>query len=497
MNKFTKKHVRKSLLWKASEIFTGVGVNLLLKLVLAYLLEPEHFGLIGMAVVFVALVEEYADLGFGASLIQRKESELTPAHWNSIFWCNLLVNWAGFILIALGLSSLATIYYGEEILEYLVIGVSVSLIWNPFIFIQRVKLNKAMEFKKLFVLQTTSVIIGGIVAMLMALNGFGVWSLVGQGVSSSLIMLPITFMLVSWRPKLSFDIKAVKDLFSYGAYDVLLRMVGFSHLHANILILGGLFNPIIVGHFVFAQMFTINVFKPINKIFKKVFFPLFSKIQNDRKLIKKYYLYQIQYVTAFLHPLNVGLILLAPDFIGLIWGEKWIGAIYPLQYLAIFVSLIAAGGELGPILKGIGKIEKLLYLQIIRFFVIKIPVVLFGAILYGFEGFLLGIVLSQIVILFVNYIFIKKHIDLKGIELIKSNIGGFIGASIMGCMIYILQYIQPQMDLSLLISLSMFGVIVYFIAYYSLGKISSLSNWMIPINYKIFRDWVSEGPKTL
>jgi teichuronic acid exporter len=488
MSKFTRKHVTTSLVWKTSEIFFSVVVNLVVKLALAYLLEPEHFGLIGMAFVFVAFVELFADLGFGASLIQRKESDLTPAHWNSVFWCNLLVNWAGFMLIVFWVSSLAAIYYGDEILESIVIGISVSLIWTPLIFIQRIKLNKAMEFKKLFVIQSTSIIIGGIVALLMALNGFGVWSLVGQGVSSSLTMLLITWMAVKWRPELSFDIKAVKDLFSFGVYDMSLRIVGFSHLHANILILGGLFNPLIVGYFVFAQIFTINVFKPINKIFKKVYFPLFSNIQDNRILIKKYYLRQIQYITAFLHPLNVGLILLAPDFITLIWGEKWVGAIYPLQYLAIFVSLIAAGGEIGPILKGIGKIKKLFYVHIIRFVVIKIPIIIIGALLYGFEGFLFGIVLSQIVILFVNYMAIKNHIDLRGIDLIKSNIGGLIGASVMGCVIYVLQYMQPQRDLIFLILLSIFGVIVYIFAYYILGKISSLSNWVIPINYRIFRD---------
>lgn len=481
MNTYTKNHIKSGLFWKSAEMLMGFGVNLFLKLVLAYLLLPEHFGLIGMSLVFIAMVAEYTDLGLGAALVQRNDNELKSIHWSSIFWCNLITNWIVFIIIATFLSSLASFYYGEEILYYLVIGLSLNLIWSPFIFIHRIKLNKAMNFKSIFIIQTSGVIIGGIVGSAMAYNGFGVWSLIGQSLSGSLVILPITWSLISWKPSFSFDLSAVKELFSFGMYDVLLRMIGFAHMHLNIILLGGFFNSIVVGYFVFARIFTINLYKPINSLFKKVYFPFFSNIKGDMDRIKKYYLTQIKYTTALFFPINVGLILIAPSFISLIWGEKWIGSIYPLKFLAIFTSIIVAGGEIGPILKGSGNIKGLFYVHIIRFIIIKIPLVIAGALFYGFKGFMISLIISQIIIFFINYFFIKDHINLKFSMLLKSNLGALIGSLIMGVAIYFLLAIFPQRDFSFLILLSTIGITIYTLTYYLLSNISKLSNYLIPI----------------
>jgi len=488
MNTYTKEHVKSGLFWKSAEMGFGFGINLILKLILAYLLLPEHFGLIGMSLVFIVMIAEYTDLGLGAALIQRNDNELKPIHWSSIFWCNLFTSWVGFIIIAFGLSRLAAIYYGEEILYYLVIGLSLNLIWSPFIFIHRIKLNKAMNFKSIFIIQTSGVIIGGIVGISMAYSGFGVWSLVGQTLSGSLVILPVAWLLISWKPSFNFDLSAVKELFSFGMYDILLRMVGFANMHLNILLLGGFFNPIIVGYFVFARTFTIGLYKPINSLFKKVYFPFFSNIQGDRDRIKKYYLTQIKYTTALLHPINVGLILIAPSFISLIWGEKWIDSIYPLKFLAVFTSLMAVGGEIGPILKGAGNIQGLFYVHIIRFIIIKIPLVIVGALFYGFEGFMISLILSQIIIFFINYIFVKDYINLKFSLLLKSNLGALIGALIMGGAIYSLLAIFPQRDFSFLILFSIIGIIIYTFTYYLLSNISKLSNYLIPINYWFLKE---------
>ena len=208
-----------------------------------------------MAMVFVALIQDYSDLGLGPALIQRKDSKLQSIHWNSIFWCNVAMNWIGFAIISIGFSRLVAIYYGEEILYYLVIGLSLKLIWSPFIFIHRIKLNKAMNFKRVFIIQASGVIVGGIVGVVMAYSGFGVWSLVGQSLSGSLVNLPVAWFLVSWKPSFDFNFKAIKGLLSFGIFELMARMITFFHKNANVLILGGLFNSAFVGYFVFAKFY--------------------------------------------------------------------------------------------------------------------------------------------------------------------------------------------------------------------------------------------------
>jgi len=224
---FTKEQVINGLSWEGAAMVVQYGIRLLIKLVLAHYLLPEHFGLIGMAGVLVSLVAAYTDLGIGAALIQRSKDKLTSLHWVSVFWFNLAVSWVGFAIIVFILSPLSVTYYGEELLGPLSIGISLGLLWSPLTFIHLLKLKKAMKFKDLFFIYSMSVFLGGFVAIAMAYYGFGVWSFIGQSVSASLVQVPMAWLIVKWKPKLRFSFEAVKDLLAFGGYDILVRLIGF------------------------------------------------------------------------------------------------------------------------------------------------------------------------------------------------------------------------------------------------------------------------------
>lgn len=417
---FTKQQVIHGLSWKGSSKVIQQGIQTSVKLALAYYLLPKHFGLIGMAAVFVALVSTYTDIGIGAALIQRKEEDLTPAHWHTAYWINLCVSWLGFVFVGLVMAPLAALYYKQTILTPLCIVISLSLLLEPLVFVHQTKLQKELQFKKLFIINTIGIICGGLFGFLMAINSFGVWSIAGQSVVSSIIRIPIIWGMEKWRPSLVFKKQAAKDLFVFGSYDVLARLVGYFNQHINVFIVSSLFAPAIVGYFVFANSLTVRILAPINDVFKKVFFPFFSNIQEDTERIKRYYLEQIKYSSLIVFPFLFGLILISKNAIDIFFAEKWQGAVQPVQLLSVFAIITVVGGTPGTVFKSIGAVKLNFKLSIVKYCIIRIPCVLLGGLSYGFIGYLFSLIVSQLIILIIDLSFLNKFIHLNIWNIIKS-----------------------------------------------------------------------------
>ena len=467
----TKKTVATGLFWSGMNMFARLGMSLVIKLVLAYYLLPEHFGLIGMAAAAMALLQVFADMGVGSALIQKRNEDLQPIHWVSAYWFNIAVNWVCFALMVFVVSPLSVVFFGEEELSILIIGLSFSLLLNPFYFVHRVRLNKELKFRQTFIVNFTGHIFGGGVGILMAVNGFGALAFVGQGLASNFVILPLFRLMVRWKSTYQFSFHHILDLMSFGMYDVGIRLFGYAYSHLNILILGVLLNPAAVGYFVFARSLTLAVIDPINKLFRKVFFPFFSNIQVDRKRIKRYHLTQIRYVTAFVFPFCAGVILLSPDILYAVWGEKWMAAVFPVRILSAFVAVLATGGTPAVVLKSVGKVRSVLNLQIIRFFVVKIPFVFVGAKLYGFQGFLVMLLLSQVVILIIDYFFVRRAIDLHLREFAIQIVNPVLGTGIMVLVLLFFttdfpKALVPQPCFDVFI-----GIGIYFLAFFALNRL--------------------------
>ncbi|MBU0677405.1 MAG: lipopolysaccharide biosynthesis protein [Verrucomicrobia bacterium] len=472
MSGITKKKIVTGLGWNAATLVVTQGSQMLVKLVLAAYLLPEHFGVMGMAIAACALVTVCADMGIGAALIQRNDQSLTPKHWNSAYWFNLAFSWIAFAVLALVVAPLAGMTFKESLVSDVVIANSASLLWLPLSYVHRIRLQKSMRFKPLFTGGVFSCIAGGAVGIWMAMKGYGVWSFVGQGLAASLVQIPVYRTAVKWRPANTFSMKETRELMSFGLYDAAIRLVGYAFSHLNVVIVGLLLTPAAVGFFTFAQIFTVSVINPINRLLRGVFFPAFSGIQSDRPRIKRYHLAQIKYVCLIIFPFATGVFLFARVFLTAVWGDKWADAVFPVQMLSLFIIVLAAGGTPAVILKSIGHIRKTLLLQCIRFFVIKIPFAVAGGYLFDLSGFVVALVVSQVVTWIVDYAFVARHIDLRIADMLRAvSVPAVASLTMVAALFGVLGSLPAEKPLWMLAIVASGGMAVYALALLAASRV--------------------------
>jgi len=204
-----KQQTLTGLEWNAGANIAKQILQFVISVILIRLLTPEDFGLIGMIIVFTGFAGLFGDLGFGAALIQRKEIE--ERHLSSIFWLNIAT---GLILtgIMLAIAPVITTFYNEPRLKLLTMVLSAAFFIGSFSIVQKIILIRSMNFRVLAIIETLTMSIAGILAIILAFLGFGVWTLVWQAIVSAIIGAILLWVLMIGEPSLRFNKNAAKEL---------------------------------------------------------------------------------------------------------------------------------------------------------------------------------------------------------------------------------------------------------------------------------------------
>ena len=411
--------------WNAVGSLIDNGLGIVVKLILASLLLPEHFGIIGFAIIFIGFIESFADLGMSAALIQRKEKNLEPIDFDTAFWAGLL--WGGFLfaLVSLVMAPMAARFFDEPVLIEIIPILSITLLLRPLWAIHVASITRELDFKRIVVPRNISKIVAAAIAMVMALTGFEVWSLVFQSVISELLLVLIYMYASPWRPRLRFSLASLKSIFGFGLYTTGTKV--FNYLTGNIdyLLIGKLLGAHSLGVYTIGYTVTYMVRSKIMDVINKVFYPVYSKVQDDLVTIKRYYLKVIRYNCIVVFPMMVAIILLAEPGVLMGLGEKWSDAIIPMQLMAAagLVHLLTSSNTV--LLRGIGKPRLELILSVVKTLGVNVPLVVLGVVYYGIIGAAAGLLLSKIVIFFINSVTLKKVAGIGFLE-ITGNAGGFV-----------------------------------------------------------------------
>ena len=338
-------------IWSLAENFSLQFIQLLISIILARLLLPEQFGLIGILVLFIAVAQSLLDSGFGSALIQKKNAnELDSC---SIFYFNLLIG----IVLTLLLYEIAPFisrFYGEPILTPLMRVLSLNILIGAFSLVPSTLLTKRIDFKSFLKVSLTSIILSGFVGVGMALKGMGVWSLATQSVIGYMLRAFLLWWISKWRPKLLFSFSSLKTMFVFGSR---MMLSGFlDTLFQNIYqpLIGKVYSTADVGYYVRAQSMQNAAIQPAGSALGRVIFPALSIIQDEPKRMNQA-VRKIMTTTIFFHfPLMTGLIVVAQPLIILLMTERWApsvpyfqlfciaGFLYPLHVINLNV-LIALG----------------------------------------------------------------------------------------------------------------------------------------------------------
>lgn len=429
--------------WTSVASFGSQGLRLLFKLILAKLLLPEDYGIIGMAAVFIGFTEVVSELGMVSALIQRPKEDLYPIHYSTAFWINVGIALLGYGLIILVVSPLAAWFYGEPILKEIMPLLALPLVFNTLYAIPKAKLSKRMKFKPQAVAEISSVLVGGVIACVLAFRGWGVWALAWNGVVVSLISAVLYYLLVRWVPSFTFSKVAFKDLFGFGSKVMIERIFHYFTLNIDYLLIGKLIGGAALGAYTLGFILTNTLMKQITNVVNKVMYPAYSSIQKSRESVAKFYLQISKMNQLVVFPLMLGLIALAEPLIMVGFGDQWELAIRPLQILALGVVLTGLAGNATIVMRSMGRSDLSMKLSIGCTVVSTIPAVTIGALFYGINGAAIGILIDRIFRFFWYQRVIHQLIGVHYSSVLKLAWKPLVACLIIGGVIVFIRYLHP------------------------------------------------------
>jgi len=396
-------------------------LNLISVSILAHLLPPEDFGIVALATLAIDYLSVLNDLGVGAALIQRKGDIEKAA--NNTFTLNLLSG-SSLTVITFAVAPFAAAFFEEPLVTPILRWLGLTFFISALGSTHNIRLQREMNFQRKIIPEVGNSLLKAIASISLALTGFGVWSLVvGQliGVSAMSVIL---WLIYPWKPKLFWDPKIAKELFTYGFSVMGDNALSILQDSFDYLIIGRLYDATALGIYTLAyrlpQMLVINVLW----IMTAVLFPAFSSIQDQRDTLRKGFLTVVRYVELLAVPICFGMFVAADPIIQTLFGNQWLEAIPILRILSLYALIISIGFHVGDVYKAIGRPDILLKISIPTF-VIRIIILWVGA-QYSLVGVAVGHLVAGIIEIVIRLAVAFTILKITIVELIKE-LRAFIG----------------------------------------------------------------------
>lgn len=353
----------RGVLWSAIQNWGSNLLSMAVFLVLARLLMPEAFGLVALASAFTTFLGVFLTQGFGGAIIQR--SELEPEHLDTAFWINVL---SGIALTGIGIACAAAVAraFSEPQLKPLVRWLSLSLLIGAFSATQEAILMRRLAFKSLAIRRLVASVAGGCVGIGMAVGGRGVWSLVGQNLTGSLVGVAVLWKASDWRPGFNVSAKHARDLFSFGLNVMGIQILNFVNRRSAQLLIGYFLGPVLLGYYTIAQGLLQRMTEMLTQTVSSVSLPTFSRLQHDPAQLRHAFFTAIRMTSLLAFPAFIGVATVAPELVPGLFGAKWMQSIPVMQILAFVGILHAVFLFNGPAILAMGKPSWLLGLRVLN-----------------------------------------------------------------------------------------------------------------------------------
>lgn len=332
MNGQIKSKAVWGIAWTGGGRIATQGIQFLLGLIIARMLMPSDYGIIGMLAIFMAISQTFLDSGFASALIQKKDR--TDEDYSTVFWFN---NIAAVILYAIIFISAPyiAVFYDMPVLTNVARVVSLSLIINGLSIVQTAKLTIDLNFRIQSVASISSALISGCIGLLLAYCQYGVWALVFQSLSASLIRLFIIWSCSRWSPSLRFSIRSFRQLFAFGSKILCSGLINTTYRNIYTLVIGKFFSPADVGFYNRGNHLALLPVQTCTDVLLKVNYPILSKLQDDNEQLINAYQKLLRTPLFLLYPLLAGIAALANPLVEIVLGEKWLPCVHILQILIL------------------------------------------------------------------------------------------------------------------------------------------------------------------
>lgn len=452
-----KRRTLRAGIWVGvSSIFLNM-LSLLRSVVLARLLTPEIFGLWAVCTTLVRAIKVFTETGFTSALIQRQDR---AEEARDTAFTLLILRGAVITLITIAAAPLFADFYEQPILQPLVSVLAMAFLITGFHNINTVFYEKELKFRRLVYLEQIATVLGFIFVVVVAYIYRNAWALVAAHLFTVAVTVILSYLMIPAKPRFAIDKKIALELFHYGKFVSGAAMVIFITFEIDNLIIGKIIGMEGLGFYSVAFMLANLPATHLAKVVSGVMLPAYSKLQSDYATLRSAYLRTLEFVAALTIPASVGVGLLAPQILGVIFGERWLPAVDALRVLAVFGCLRAIASLNGYLYNAIGKPKNTFYINLSKLFVIALLIYPLTT-RYGIVGAAIAVTTPSILTFIADFVLLRRTIGLPLRNVITPLLRTLTFSLVMAAVLIMIQPYLGGLNLLSLTSSIILGFLVY------------------------------------
>ena len=451
----TRETVRGTF-WGYVSFASGKLLNFVATLILARLLVPEQFGLVAYCTIAIQYLDILNTAGINSALIARKDKVQEAA--NSAFVANIILGVVSYGAAWAAAPSIASFFHAPEV-TVLIRALAVVLPIAGIGLVPSAMVMRGLKFKEKMIADLSRNLLKGLISVILALTGYGVWSLIWGQVAGETISTIILWIQAKWRPTWTFDRSATSEVISFGGHIILVEIAGQLRNNVDYLIVGRLLGASLLGAYTLAYRIPELAIRSFDRVIGGVSFPLLSQIQSDKAFLKSTYLGYIRYISLFTFSIGIGIAIISRLFVETFLSDKWLDTIVPMALISVALGIISVGHIPGIFYKAIGRPDILNKLSIVK--IPLIVAILWFAANWGIVGVSIGQIVFSIISVLLDSVVVSRIIDFKMAETGKALFPAIVcSLSMLFTTLPIMKFFAPQGIFGLLL-IALVGVATF------------------------------------
>lgn len=456
MSNSLKQKTVTGVLWSSLERFSVQGIQFVVMIVMARMLTPNDYGLVGMLAVFISISQSLVDSGFSQALIRKQNR--TETDNSTVFYFNIIV---GIILYAIIFVSAPFIadFYNEPQLTAITRVICLSVLFNSMVIVQRALLTIKIDFKTQAKAALTAAISSGIVGIWMAVSGYGVWSIVAQQLINLGVNALLLWILSNWRPQWVYSWKSFHELFGFGSKLLASGLIETLYRNIYLIIIGKVFSAADLGYYTRAHQFTDFPSSNLTGIIQRVTYPVLCSIQNEDARLADVYRRFLRITAFVIFPLMLGLAAVAEPLVLTLLKEQWLFAATLLSIICFSMMWYPVHAINLNLLQVKGRSDLFLRLEIYK----KIigVIILCVTIPMGLVAMCIGSFFSSMIALVINTHYTGKLIGVGFFRQMSDLMPTFLLSVSMGAFVYLIINILNIHPIAQLVIGIVIGILYY------------------------------------
>ncbi|MEE1186043.1 MAG: lipopolysaccharide biosynthesis protein [Acutalibacteraceae bacterium] len=449
--------VSKGLVWKIFERFGVLGTQFVLQIVLARILDPAHYGVLSLMLVFTMIANVFIQSGFNTSLIQNKD--VTDDDFSSVFWVSLFISVILYIIIFISAPFIGKFYDMPGLTAPLRV-ISLVLLPGAFNSVQLAKVNRDMDFKKVFLGNILGVVISGIIGIVLAYSGFGLWSLVAQNMLNIIVCCLVMVFIVDWHPKFIINWQRINVLFKFGWKILVSSLIDTVFTELRSLVIGKQFDEKTLGYYNKGKQFPQFLINGVNGAVQSVLLPALSKLQDDIAAVKELTRKSIIVGSYLLFPIMAILAGVARPLVIILLTDKWLPCVPYLQIYCLTLAFYPIHACNLQAINAVGRSDVFLKLELFKKFIGVLALIIVVVFFKSPIAIAISGVFTTLISTFINAFPNKKFINYTYLQQVKDILPSLILSTFVFLVIYLIQFIKVSNFLIIIIQV-LVAVIIY------------------------------------